>query len=276
MDDLHLILSVPQGFTTATTLGVEAFARHLSPGSGKYFQGRSIYFDLALEEGRPAFTYLEEGGWRNAEGDTLAALRGAGPENRTKTALSNNAFSCTPISAHRNCFLVRTGGQVLQMEPATELCWFSSHDYTEAMTPDQVAQAISMPTPDERTPRLYMVLSPTEFLVLSTLTPLEYAWYATHRPRKIFRQLVFAELWLDQTHVAAESRFQDARALLTRHPLKKTKTIVTEDCFNRVPFSSWVGYRHRADGGLYVGDRDRLLLWRFPSEIPVQWEKAEG
>ncbi|MCJ7441050.1 MAG: hypothetical protein MUO25_05655 [Thermoanaerobaculaceae bacterium] len=62
MEQLNLVLSLPQGAITATNLGIEGFAWHRRPGSGKYFLGRTIFFDLALSNGRPDFTYLDEGG----------------------------------------------------------------------------------------------------------------------------------------------------------------------------------------------------------------------
>ncbi len=272
---VNLVLSIPQGFVVATSLGIEGLARHLSPGSGKYFRGRSVFFDLALEGTVPAFDFLDEGGWRDARRDTIAALEAAQAGARTKTALSNNGFSCTPISAHQRCFLVKTGGQVLELQSGGQRAAFSTHDCHERMTPEEVAQAVGAPSPKTRTPRLYMVLSPIEFMVLSNLTPVEYAWYATHRPGKIFRQVAFTELASDQTHLAAESRFDDARDFLLSEPRKKTKTIVTENCFNNVPFQAWAGYGCGC-GGLYVGDREGLHAWTFPLQIPEAWEKAEG
>lgn len=62
MEQLNLILSLPQGAITATNLGVEGFAWHRRPGSGKFFQGRTSFFDLTLSNRRPDFTYLDEDG----------------------------------------------------------------------------------------------------------------------------------------------------------------------------------------------------------------------
>jgi hypothetical protein len=276
MEQLNLILSLPQGAITATNLGIEGFAWHRRPGSGKYFQGRTIFFDLALSNRRPDFTYLDEGGWRDAMGDTLNALNAMVPGKRTKTALSNNAFSCTPIDAYRRCFLGKTGGEVMEMERASEVTRFAASDCQEAMTPAEVAAAIGQPGPASRQPRLYMVFCPVEFIVLSSLTPAEYAWYSTHRPGKIFRQVLFTELRADQTNLAAENLFQQARAEFQASPGKKTKTIVSADCINRVPFAAWVGFRREAEGGIYAGDTTRVSVWRFPAQIPHAWERAEG
>jgi hypothetical protein len=121
-----------------------------------------------------------------------------------------------------------------------------------------------------------MVFCPVEFIVLSSLTPPEYAWYSTHRPGKIFRQVLFTELRADQTSLAAENLFEQARQEFQASPGKKTKTIVSADCINRVPFQAWVGYRREAEGGIYAGDATRVSLWRFPKEIPHAWERAEG
>lgn len=276
MADVNLILTIPQGVVTATSLGIQGLARHRSPGSGKHFVGRSVFADLAIENNRPAFSYLDEGSWRDAHGDTCAALEAVAGGKRTKTALSNNGFSPTPVEAYRRCFLVKTGGEVMEMAARKELLLFHAEHAQEGITPSQIAEAIGVPEPEERHPRLYMVLSPIELLMLSNLTPEEYAWYATHRPGKIFRQVVFTELLADQPHLAAVSRFSDAREELLQSPAKKTKTIVFEDCINRVPFHSWVGYDHSAPGGLYVGDRSHLALYRFPEAIPRSWERAEG
>ncbi|MCU0612414.1 MAG: hypothetical protein MUE60_11575 [Candidatus Eisenbacteria bacterium] len=164
---------------------------------------------------------------------------------------------------------------MLELSRGGEIARFHGHDCHERMTPDAVAQAISAPAPMSRSPRLYMVLSPIEFIVLSSLAPSEYAWYATHRPGKVFRQIAFTELKADQPHLAAESRFAAARTLMQENPEKKTKTVVTENCFNSVPIRDWSGYGS-GGGGLYVGDRSRLCRWSFPPVIPEAWDRAEG
>src|SRR5512145_797594 len=99
---LNLILSLPHGIITATSLGVAGFAWHRSPGSGSHFRGRVVLVDLAVEGCEPAFEFFDEGGWRDARGDTVAALAAASEGKRTKTALSNSAFSVTPIAAYRD------------------------------------------------------------------------------------------------------------------------------------------------------------------------------
>jgi hypothetical protein len=78
------------------------------------------------------------------------------------------------------------------------------------------------------------------------------------------------------TNLVAENLFQQARAEFEANPGKKTKTIVSADCINRVPFRAWVGYRREAEGGFYTGDKARLNLWRFPAEVPHAWERAAG
>jgi hypothetical protein len=274
---LNLILTLPHGVVTATSLGIEGFARHRSPGSGKHFSGRTVLVDLALEGNQPGFRYLDEGGWRDTSGDSAAALdsvRKLG--NRTKTALSNYAFSCTPQKAYAACYLVKTGGEALKMDAPRQLLAFSQHEGSAQMTTEQVAKAIGRPAAGPREPRLYMVLCPIELIMMSNLTPEEYAWYATHRPGKIFRQVMFTELCSDPTHIAAASRFEVARRELREKPVKKTKTIVIEDCVNRVPFSEWIGYLGRDRGGLYTADRDGVSLWQFPAVMPVAWRDAEG
>jgi hypothetical protein len=276
MADIRLVLIVTQRAVVATSLSIEGFARHMSPGSGKYFFGRTVMFELALEGDRPAFSYLDEGGWRDTAGDTIAALQAAAAGKRTKTALSNHAFSCTPITAHRACYLVKTGGLVQPMVEHGELVRFVSHDCQERMSPDEIATAIGCSIPAQRIQRLYMVLCPIELIVISSLTPVEYAWYSTHRPGKVFRQVLFTELKEEPRHLAAQSHYTKARKELARNPLKKTKTIIGQECINRVLFSAWVGYKQPGVGGLYVADRGHVRLWKFPSELEERWEKAEG
>lgn len=276
MSEIHLILSIPQGVITATSLGIEGLAWHHSPGSGKHFKGRKLFVELAVENGRTDFEYLDEGGWRDAEGDTVSALAAAAAGKRTKTALSNNAFSCTPIEAYRRIYLVKTGGEVMEMEPGGQLHVFKQGDCREEMSPAEVAAAAGCPTPKERKRRIYLVMCPIQLLLVSNLTPIEYAWYATHRPGKVFRQVIFTELHTEQSQLAAQSRFTDARLELELQPEKKTKTIVSQDCLNEVPFHTWVGYRRRNEGGLYVADQSHIGLWRFPAEIPLVWERALG
>lgn len=274
---LQLILSVPPGTITATSLGVDGFAWHRSPGSGKYFKGRTIFADLAMKDGKPDFKFLDEGGWRDAYNDCVVALEKAAGGKRTKTGLSNNAFSPTPIEAYGKLYLVKTGGETLELENAGEMARYTNQsDCHDGMSPDQVAAAAGLPPQPRRVPRLYMVFAPVEFILLSTLTPEEYVWYATHRPGKKFRQLLFTELRADQSHLAAEAVFEQARREMAERASKKTKTILAGDCFNAVPFNAWIGYDRRERGGVYAGDPHKIVLWRFPEKIPHNWERAAG
>jgi len=276
MNDPQLILAIPSGNVTATSLGIKGLAQRRSPGSGKHFRGRSILIDLATDGEKPCFDYLDEGGWRDAFSDTVSALAGVRAGSRTKTALSSYAFNCIPLSAYQKCYLVKTGGEVLALGEAKTLLTYPSHGCNERMTTEQVAQTIGQSTSGIRTPRLYMVIRPTQFIMISNLTPEEYAWYATHRPCKIFRQVMFTEINCDQPHLAAQSRFIDAQKELEENPTKKTKTVVFEDCLNQIPFQDWIGFRHGVRGGLYVGDRNSLNLYPFPAEIPHSWDRVEG
>jgi hypothetical protein len=272
MSDPNLILTVPFGMIVATGLGLEGYAKHRSPGSSKYFRGKTIMIDLALEGGRPAFKYYDEGGWRDAAGDTIAALAAILAGKRTKTALSNNAFSVTPLSAYRRVFLGSTSGALLELSPAVPLIEYVNHACHEELTVEQVARSIGRPSPAARAVRLYMVLAPVEFLLMTNLTPEEYAWYATHRPGKMFRQVIFTELATEHPELVAASRYEEARRELTEHPTKKTKVIAMGEFLNEIPNRDWVGYRGKAQGGLYTGDRNALSLWPFPSSIPRSWD----
>lgn len=276
MNETQLILTIPHGNVTATSLGIAGLARRRSPGSGKHFRGRSILIDLACDGDKPGFTYLDEGGWRDACGDSVAALAGVKAGSRTKTALSNSAFSAVPISAFQGCNLVKTGGETLSLAEPKSLITYANHGCNERMTTEQVAETIGRPSLAVRTPRLYMVIAPIQFLMLSNLTPEEYCWYATHRPGKIFRQVMFTELGHEELHMAAESRYNDAKRELIEKVTKKTKSIVFEECMNQIPFEHWVGYHQKAEGGLYVGDKSGLKLYPFPAGIPHSWDKVEG
>ncbi|HEU4405345.1 MAG TPA: hypothetical protein VFS43_08665 [Polyangiaceae bacterium] len=277
MERLNLVLTITYGSVVATSLGIEGLARHLSPGSGKHFEGRAIFADLALAPGgaAAAFSYLDEGGWRDAAGDTARALQGVLGGKRTKTALSNGGFNITPLDAYRGVYLVKTGGQILSMAPASELTRWASGDCDDSMGPGEIARAIGAPEPAQRVPRLYAVLAPIELLVLSNLTPVEYAWYATHRPGKVFRQVCFAELSADQTGLAASSRYENGRREIEANPQKKTKTVAVQSLLNSVPFEDWVGYGGAEAGGLYFSDRSHMLRVGFPREVPFAWERAE-
>ena len=276
MNEPQLIMTLPHGNVTATSLGIDGLAKRRSPGSGKHFRGRSILIDLACDGEKPGFTYLDEGGWRDAFGDSVAALAGVKAGSRTKTALSSAAFCAVPISAYQSCHLVKTGGEALALAEPRQLITFTNHGCNERMTCEQVAETIGRPSPANRAPRLYMVIAPIQFVMLSNLTPEEYAWYATHRPGKMFRQVMFTELGHEEQHMAAQSRYQDAKRELAEKVTKKTKSIVFEDCIDQIPFQHWVGYHQRAEGGLYVGDRNGLKLYPFPSVIPHSWDKVEG
>ena len=276
MSDPQLIMTIPNGSVTATFLGVEGLAKRRSPGSGKHFRGRSILIELACDGVKPGFNFFDEGGWRDAYGDSVSALASVKAGARTKTALSNGAFGSVPLSAYESCQLVKTGGESLPLGAPKSLVSYTSHGCNERMNPEQVAQTIGRPSPAERTPRLYMVIAPVQFLMLSNLTPEEYAWYATHRPGKVFRQVMFTELDHDVRHIAAESHYNEARQELVEKVTKKTKSLVYDDCVNHIPFQHWVGYHNNAEGGLYVADRNGLTLYPFPAKIPRAWDKCAG
>ena len=276
MNKPNLILALPTGNVTATSLGISGLAQRRSSGSGKHFRGRSILLDLATDGEKPLFDYLDEGVWRDPFADTVAALAGVERGSSTKTALSNSAFNCIPLTAYRSCHLVKTGGASLPLGDAMPVLKYSNHTCDENMTTEQVAQAIGQSSPGIRTPRLYMVIAPIQFIMLSNLTPEEYSWYTTHRPGKLFRQVMFTEILDEQPHLAAQSRFFNARRELEEKATKKTKTVVFEDCLNLIPFGDWTGYRHEARGGVYVGNRNGLSLYPFPSPIPHSWDKVEG
>ncbi len=276
MGQVNLILNIPHGSVTATGLGIEAYALHRSPGSGKHFRGKTVMIDLGLDGDRPAFRFLEEGGWRDPDGDAVAALAAVRSGKRTKTALSNDGFNITPLGAYRSVSLVKTGGAVLAMEGPVRLLDYVNHACHEELTPDQVARSIGRPSPSSRSPRLFMILAPTQFLMMTNLTPEEYGWYATHRPGKIFRRLMFTELREEQDELAASSRYDEAREELKTNPEKKTKSVVFGECFNEVPFRDWVGYGEDTRGGIYVGDRDGITLWPFPKAIPRSWDLLIG
>jgi len=144
------------------------------------------------------------------------------------------------------------------------------------MSPSEVAEAAGSPDLPNRKGRIYLVMCPIQLLLISNLSPIEYAWYATHRPGKVFRQVIFTELKTEHFQIAAQSRFTDARQEIDTQPDKKTKTIVSDDCMNEVPFHMWLGYSQPEEGGLFVADQTHIDLWKFPSEIPDAWERAIG
>jgi len=276
MSNVNLVMSLPNGMITATSLGVPGFAWHRSPGTSGKFHGHSVLVDLNLKEGNTGFQYLKEGDWRDAGADTKSALDAIRGGKRTKTALSNDAFNCTPLSAYSHVFLAKSGGEILEMQTGVSLAQFKGHGCAENLTPNQVASLAGLIEPTHRKPRFYLVIAPIEMLVLSNLSPAEYVWYATHRTGKVFRQVVFTELGHHIGDLAAREIFETAIKELTDTPMKKTKTITQQPgCFARVPYSGWKGFKEDAEGGLYVGDRDGVFLWRFPREIPRAWDRAD-
>jgi len=273
--NINLVLNLPHGVITATSLGLAGLAWHRSPGTSGKFHGASVLVDLALHDGYPAFEFMDEGGWRDARADARAALDAVRAGKRTKTALSNTAFNCTPLAAYNRMFLVKTSGSLLELQPGQQLTQFKEHTSAENLSPDQIAVAAGLPPVANRRTHFYLVISPVEMLVLCNLTPAEYVWYATHRSGKIFRQMLFAELSHQSRDLAARETFETALREMTESPNKKTKTITQGECFTRVPFAGWRGYRENVEGGLYGGDRNGAYLWRFPKEIPHSFERAD-
>ena len=275
MKNVNLILSLPNDMCTATSLGIEGYARHRSPGSGAVFQGRAIYVDLKLKDGKPAFTFRDEGGWRDPMADTVQALAEC-ETKRTKTALSNSAFNIIPMECFESVSVAKTGGHVLTLEPGGDKAKFKSHAWRLNMTPDDVAAEAGLPKPSARHPRCYLIFAPIELVILSNLTPEEYAWYATHRAGKLFRQVLFTEIKPNPRYLLAEKTFDEAREELGKNPRKKTKTVYQGSAYDKIPFNTWVGYHPKEGGGLFSADKEHMLFWRFPAKIPTTWEKADG
>ena len=274
MSNVNLVLSLPNGIITATSLGVPGLAWHRSPGTSGKFHGHSVVVDLALKDGYPAFEFMDEGGWRDTKADTRTALDAIRTGKRTKTALSNAAVNCTPLSAYSHVYLAKTSGSLLELQPGEQIVKFKGHASAENLTPNQIAAVAGLPELETRRARFYLVISPVEMLVLSNLTPAEYVWYAANRSGKIFRQMLFTELSHHTSDLAAHELFETALKELAETPMKKTKTITQGECFARVPYTGWKGYREDVEGGLYGGDRDGAYLWRFPKEIPHAFERA--
>ncbi|MBI5547426.1 MAG: hypothetical protein HY901_26385 [Deltaproteobacteria bacterium] len=271
-----LIATLPQAALVATSLTIEGLGWHRSPGSAKHFHGRSVFLQLPHDHGKPEFPFLDEGGWRDAAADTTEALKAALGGKKTKTALSNNALHCVPIDAARRCWLVKTSGRALEMNGPHELMRFTNHTCNEALTPNEVASCVGRPPIAAREPRFYMMLAPLEMLVLSNLTPCEYAWYATHRPGKVCRHLAFVEVAsVAKRQLVAEGVLAEAMDELVKKG-KKTKTLASGDLLNRVLFQDWIGYANPSEGGLYLADREHLMAWRFPTTVPSQWSRADG
>ena len=93
MERLNLVLTIPHGSVIATNLGIDGLAHHLSPGSGRHFHGRGIFVDLALDGGKAAFSYLDEGGWRDTSADTAAVRTAHGAAVSAGNALPANPSS---------------------------------------------------------------------------------------------------------------------------------------------------------------------------------------
>jgi hypothetical protein len=274
MSNVNLVLTLPTGVVTATSLGLPGLAWHHSPGTSGKFHGHSVLVDLALQDGKPAFAYLDEGGWRDAMADTCMAITAAQSGKRTKTALSNAGFNCTPLSAYSRVYLAKTSGALLELQPGEQIAHFGGRASAENLSPEEVARVAGLPAVANRITHYYLVISPVEMLVLSNLTPAEYVWYATHRSGKLFRQVLFAELSQHMRDVATQDVFETALQEMADTPKKKTKTVMLGQCFARIPYAGWRGYGEEAIGGLYGGDRDGARLWRFPKEIPHAFERA--
>jgi hypothetical protein len=230
--------------------------------------------DLAIKDNAPDFEFYDEGGWRDAKADASAALEAVAAGKRTKTALSNSSFSITPFSAFKSVYLCKSSGALLEMQKGVKLAAFDNHTKAETPKPDEIAQMAGLREQNNRSPRLYLVIRPVQMLVLSNLTPEEYVYYSTHRPGKLFRQVMFAEIARHSDDLAARVMFEIANKELTESPEKKTKTVSQTEGFSRMPFSGWKGYCEGVEGGLYGGNRDGAYLWSFPEKIPQAWERA--
>ena len=72
---------------------------------------------------------------------------------RTKTALSNSALNCTPLTAFAHVYLAKSSGDLLELQPGECIARFKGHASAEKLAPDQLAEVACLsPTANRRPP----------------------------------------------------------------------------------------------------------------------------
>ena len=107
-----------------------------------------------MKDGKPAFSFADEGGWRDVVGDTTHALEATADERkRTKTALSNGAFGVTTSDAFTDVCLAKTEAEILRLLPPLERC-ATPRTPTGGATASArtVARAAASPSPPRASP----------------------------------------------------------------------------------------------------------------------------
>lgn len=158
--------------------------------------------------------------------------------------------------------LVKTSAKALSLSGPEKVATFTNHVCDSDLSTDEVSKAAGLPVPAQRLPRLYLVLAPVEFLILSNLTPEEYLWYSTHRAGNMFRQVMFTEVLPTSSRAWPKASTRAPCAswkTSARRPRPCCRATASTTCRSA---SGW-GYASQS-GGLYVGDRNHAMLAALP------------
>lgn len=239
----YLYLSVMPETLVASMLPPEEFGTYLAVGSQQKLPRETMFFSL-----KPDF--------RNDNFDFSLIDEKCIPheDGRPKKSLYLGIYRVLeniPLSAIENLYLVTRDGRVLELKQA------------------ELEQDIK----DEY--YLYSEIAPTTPLVISSLSPADYCSYITipghalHIPKICFMEMAMPDV--------SENLPCGSISSVNDHVIETRKALVNGNKKVKI-----VDRRHQISGlgrgvkrGFYIGDKDQLLFYSFPSHAELEKNNHE-
>jgi hypothetical protein len=242
---IYYYLSMTPESLVASMLPPEEFGNYLAVGTKKSSHGQAMFFDLKEDQ---------LGGVFDLSAVPARCVQHADGQPKHSLYLSvYRVLERMPLAAFNDLWLVTAKGQVLQRQASGGMPEFGDRFY------------------------LYQELCPVHPLVVSTLSPPEFLCFITdpHKaiyvPRICFVDLHLGDMATDPQNAQPRELFypdhfyhlRECLLELKRDPEKHTKTV---DRLHPQNFPY-----HFIRHGFFVGDRQRMLYYPFPTR-----EELEG
>jgi hypothetical protein len=220
------------------------FGEYLATGTRKRNKGQAIYFEVDLEQvkGQIDMDYLDKRCVRKEDGS---------PKHTVYLSVYK-VLESIPVKALKNLYLATEHGLVLELKPTV---YENSREAGKGMHLYQELCPV--------TPQIVSKYTPSEFLKALTDRSLQI-----HLPKLFFVDLKLGELALNPIKGSAEylpytniGHLRDCLETL-RDENKMMKTVVRF-------YSSALLYR-TIESGFYVGDKDSMIYYKYPSMAELE------
>lgn len=235
----YLYLSVMPETLVASMLPPEEFGTYLAVGSQQKLPRETMFFSLKSD-------------FRNDKFDFSLIEKACIPhqDGRPKKSLYLGIYRVlenVPLSAVENLYLVTRDGRVLELK-----------------------QGIPAEGSVEENCHLYAEIAPTNPLVISSLPPTDYCSYITtsghslHIPKICFMEMEMPDL--------SENRPCGSISSINDHVIETHKALVNGNKKVKIVDRRYQisGLGRGVKGGFYIGDKDELLFFPFPSHADLE------